>query len=210
VSPLLADWLDSNSKKEQVIVPTADALRALLDAGRNRYDHPRGKVIDALGYSSDLTTGGPRNQRLEIHVLCGATAAGILNQCFINYAPEGPLSFSAVSKEVKRVVLKALVRVWKPQWGATCGTALRQQVRMQSNLDVGRWCGSTTFVCRASESVETSAFAKYEVENVDSLGYLVHVDPSHEQADPADLAVRVGNVCATLQGMGLGYQSKVG
>jgi hypothetical protein len=127
-----------------------------------------------------------------------------LNQCFVEFAPVGALSYEAVSLETKLDILKSLIRVWEPSWGSICSRALRRKVREQHNIELDLSCGEVTFLGIDRPGLPDAVEHDYRVEDFAPYGRLILI----EGGDPlAEHRIRrAAELCATLEEAGIFYR----
>ncbi len=122
IDPALATlgWADySRQAAFNLLAPSVAALRERMDLGRHRADHDR-RLIEDLGFSTELVTPTRSQARIRIDIDCGRFAPGFSNSVKIAFADWSPnaTQFCLLS------ALDAAMTAWDAELGSVLVSGL--------------------------------------------------------------------------------------
>lgn len=169
----------ADTSRRAVDYHSQDAMCALLNKGRNRYDSGH-SVIEELGFSSHLWNG-----------LSDDLAAGIMIGCGIygEYSPPNAIVLDLPSKlggfasaQASANLLAAAVKAWEPEWGGMISRESRERRARKVGDPVIDWI----FYINRLDIDHSKLPASASMQPVDDLGTIIVVqehpiDPTNPQ-----------------------------
>ncbi len=186
-------WLHVRRRGRVEVKPECALLKGLLLAGRNRTDFPPRRVIEELGFYASLMTDSKEDkERMGLSLNCGNYSSRVLSHCSIEFAPSGSLSYHSVPLSVQIEVLKSLVQAWHPDWGAICSRTLRESMKKEYGINLGRSYGWITYVSQSRGEIPDQVSQRYYVEDMPQYGRLIYVTrESFDEKNPEQVEAAV-------------------
>lgn len=129
--PLFSRWLKlGKSRKEALkneVSISPEEIKALLIKGVNRRDANK-EIIQELGMTVGLWTGGKNEEAASIMIHCGSYSTIVGNSCVIDL-PYGEEAAKRILKiETLISIAEVMVRSWDPDWVTVSSWRLREKV----------------------------------------------------------------------------------
>lgn len=185
VDPLFGAWFHKGySRKEAMtrpFTPGREALRNLLDQGRNYTDFDR-KVIPDLGFRISLWADAGGDEAASVSVGCGMYSPYVSNVCLLEPPDAGPVAERLVRVNVLRDLLSIAVRCWEPDHGLVVSHQCRDKLNLgDQDFDVG-WLTYLSSKFRDIPRLPSPSYA----EPIDNLGHLIVATDEHFSSDRED------------------------
>src|SRR5216684_5044053 len=178
LSPLFGQWLHARpGGRVEIPVDSSDVLASIFAASRNKSDFPPGNPIEDLGCNVALITDHQLKLQTSVQTTCGMyrNDPAILNNCLLKFAPEGELSYRAVSWETKRKALEILIQAWDPDWAVLRSQTLRKSLQAgRKGVVVEPYFGWISFVSERRGEITEAIRQKFQIEPIPGRGSLVY------------------------------------
>jgi hypothetical protein len=138
--PALAEVLvvPKSTRKLPYRVPVNfEAIKPLIEGGRNREDVPPRKIIEKLGYSITFVSDyEKREEQWNIRILCGAypQTKGLLNHCVLELPKRGEALKTLLQSGTMTCLVRAMIAAWDPDWAVVQGRAFRDALTPDASV----------------------------------------------------------------------------